>query len=131
MPWEKERHEWLEEPIEGKERCSEPYRERGMAFLKAWVRQHFKGGELRLGIGYACDPKTNERISAVISVMFEDAEGIDFTPHELGRMIVFLKGIKGKGPFNNPNDTEDLEGLIEILQDGINEARQFEPKNLN
>lgn len=131
MPWTEEKREWIDSD-DAVVRNHAPFQERGVEFLKAWAKHHILGGELRLGIGYACDPKTEKRLGAIISVIFDGGPPIDFTAPELGRMADFLQAMHDAGTFEDtPEDNDDLAGLIQILKNGIKESEKFEPENLN
>jgi hypothetical protein len=135
MPWQFEKEEWLLNP-QDEEREFEPFKARARELLNAWCDLAMRDLELKLRIGYATDPVTNGRVCAIIGVSFNGARPITFTVEEMAKMVAFLTSSKDSVTEGLPETftseyLESLDGFISALESGIEQAKQFEPNNIN
>lgn len=127
------------EVLHEEERVATPFKERGDAFLIMWTDNALKDEfELRIKIGYAVDPETNQRQGAMIGVSINGAESIAFFLSEMEFMIAFLRKHYDTYHELHPEFRrfekeykENLFGFIESLESALREARPFDVKHLN
>lgn len=135
MPWQQEKEEWLEHPVD-EERPMISFYERGKQLLGLWAKYCLTEMELKLRIGYAVDAKTDKRLQAIIGVVINQEPLIDFSCEELGRLVEFMRKTQSHVTAGLPESfleeyQESLDGFLDALELGIVQAQQFEPTNIN
>lgn len=138
MPWSKQEAKWLTDTDVTQRREHTSFSDRGHKLVRGWADHCLENFELSLNIGYALDPDSGKRLFAIIEVSFNRGEAVGFSCDELKKMVQFFREHGEKFEANSKGDKdlerdykEDLKGFVESLEYGIEQAQQFEPKNIN
>ena len=124
--WTKITQEWLKEP-QSEMHKDEPFVDRGERLLRAWFSA-FKTTDpmhVRIAVGYASDPESDEFLSAIVGVGLDGGELINFRPEEMLRVIDFLKDHRDEHMNDDDGYKEDVTGFIYALEQGVKESTEM------
>lgn len=139
MAWERVNDQWYDKAIErGPDKRS--LNDRAYALMRAWLETSLKGdGKIKLKVEYGqgYDGKTNKAFCAIMCITLGDTQPIQFNVEEMRWTIEKMRYFYNSEEMlddpiaSDKRHRRDLDGFLNTLTVGADEAEKLDPKNMN